>query len=264
MTVAIDFAARYDDAPCGLLAAAMDGSLLHANHTLRTWLGVPALPARVSDMFTKPGTLFFETHCIPLLRLQNFVSEISLDVRRDAGDPLPVILSARVHREPDAAATIHAVLLHAPTRREYEQELQRAQQAAQATAEQLRRQAQELAERSALLIPVRHDLRVMPVIGAIDEVRGRHIVKTLLNLDASTGVRTVLIDLTGVPELDAAAAAVLRNAAAGLRLRGVRPVLTGIRSSVAASMAKAAFDLGDIKVCGTLQDGIAWTTTTAR
>lgn len=248
--------ADWDHAPCGLVVARVDGSLVAQNRTLLGWTGRAAgAPGRMPELFTVPGALFYETHCAPLLRLQGFVAEISLELRGAGGEPLPVLLSANVRREGEVA-TIHAALFHAPTRREYERELQVARRRAEEDADLLRRQAHELAERSALLIPVRDDLYVMPLIGAIDPVRGRHIVQTLLHLDAAAGIRWVLIDLTGVPEIGADAAAILRTAAAGLRLRGVRPVLTGLRPRVAATLVAHAIDLAGIEVCGTLQDGI--------
>ena len=253
--------ASWDHAPCGLAVARLDGTLVAQNPTLLAWTGRAAgAPGAMPELFTVPSAMFYETHCAPLLRLQGFIAEISLELRRADGDSLPVLLSANTRRDGEHA-TIHAVLYHAPTRREYERELQTARRRAEESADLLRRQAQELAERSALLIPVRDDLYVMPLIGAIDPVRGRHIVHTLLHLEASAGTHSVLIDLTGVPEIDADAAAILRRAAAGLRLRGVRPIITGVRPRVAATLVAQAIDLGGIDVCGTLQDGIVLAST---
>ena len=127
--------ADWDHAPCGLVVARVDGSLVAQNRTLLGWTGRAAgAPGRMPELFTVPGALFYETHCAPLLRLQGFVAEISLELRGAGGEPLPVLLSANVRREGEVA-TIHAALFHAPTRREYERELQVARRRAEEDAD---------------------------------------------------------------------------------------------------------------------------------
>ena len=42
-----------------------------------------------------------------------------------------------------------------------------------------------------------------------------------------------------------------------MRLRGVRPILTGIRPAVASALVSGGLELERMLVCGTLQDGIA-------
>lgn len=152
---------------------------------------------------------------------------------------------------------IRTVLFNAPARREYELELVLARRKAEDAAEQLRIQAELLAIHSALLIPVKDDLRVMPIIGAIDATRGRQMLQALLHIDATSGVRTVILELTGVPALDATAADTLRLAAGALRLRGLRAIATCIRPAVAAALVELGLELTGLEVCGTLQDGIA-------
>ena len=167
-----------------------------------------------------------------------------------------MLLSAASKRDADGQPALsRIVLFHTPTRREYERELLAARRLAEDAAEQLRVQAEQLAEHSALLMPIQDDLRVMPILGTIDAARGRQILRALLGIDA--GVRAVILDLTGVPELDEAAAATLRQAAAGLRLRGVWPILTGIRPAVARLLVGLELSLSGLSVCGTLKDGVA-------
>ncbi len=258
----------HEEAPCGLLSTLPDGTIVHVNRTLLGWTGKTraALLAgtRFSALLTMPGALLFENQCAPMLRLQGHVGEISLDLVGGEGR-LPVLLSATTRRdEAGEPIRFRIVLFHAPTRREYERELVIARRQAEEAAEQLRISAELLAEHSALLIPIQSDLRVMPIIGAIDATRGRQIVRALLDVDANAGIRAVILDLTGVPELDEAAAATLRQAAAGLRLRGVRPILTGIRPAVASLLVTLELPLTGLTVCGTLQDGVALANREAR
>lgn len=253
-------AALFDAAPCGLLQTRPDGGIVRVNATLARWVGrEPAalVGERLQTLLTVPSAMLFETHCAPMLRMQGHLGEVALDLLGADRSALPVLLWATVEVEGGAPRWLRVMVANAGARREYERELLAARTRAEDATAQLRRQAELLAEHSALLIPVQRDLRVMPVLGAIDATRGRHMLRALLHLDAAAGVRAVILDLTGVPEIDGAAAEVLRRAAAGLRLRGVRPIVTGLRPAVAARLVAESIDLAGIAMCGTLQDGIA-------
>lgn len=253
----------YEEAPCGLVVASPEGTIESVNRTLLGWLGQPrqALTGRpFQSLLTMPGRLLYETHCTPLLRLNGYVGELSLEIVASSGSTLPVLLSAAIRTAADGRQRLQVALFQATTRREYERELQQARHMAEEAADLLRAQAELLAEHSALLIPIQDGLRVMPVVGSIDGTRGRQMIRALLHLEAGAGIRVVLIDLTGVPTLDAAGAEMLRQAAAGLRLRGVRPILTGIRPTVAAALVDNGLDLAGLIVRGTVQDGIALAT----
>lgn len=121
-------------------------------------------------------------------------------------------------------------------------------------------QALALAERSTPLIPIREDVLVLPLVGSIDEERGRQILETLVNLGGRTNVRAAIIDVTGVRNLDTSAARVLLDAAQALRLRGVKSILTGIQASAAMTLVGLGVDFSGIAVQGVLQDGVALAT----
>lgn len=262
MTAALadDRAALYEEAPCGLVHASLDGTIVAVNRTLLEWLDCTAealLGRAFQSLLTAPGALLYETHCGPLLRLRGHVGELSLDVVAASGARLPVLLNAVVRGVGEDTPRLQIALLSAPTRREYERELQQSRRRAEETADLLRTQAELLAEHSAMLLPIQAGLRVMPVLGTIDAARARHMLRALLHLDAAAGVRAVILDLTGVPELDAAGAETLRQAAVGLRLRGVQPIVTGIRPPVADAITASGLRLDGMRICGTLQDGVA-------
>jgi len=130
----------------------------------------------------------------------------------------------------------------------------------QAQEQLLQVQSLALAERSTPLIPIREDVLILPLVGSIDEERGRQILETLVNLGGRTRVRATIIDVTGVRNLDIAGARVLISAAQALRLRGVRPILTGIQSSAAMTLVELGVDFTGIVVRGTMQDGVTLAT----
>ncbi len=114
-----------------------------------------------------------------------------------------------------------------------------------------------LRERSTPLIPISDELLVLPLIGAIDPERGRQIVDTLAELRGHPHARVILIDLTGVRDLDDAGARAILAGARTLRLRGARAILTGIGDRLAWTLANRDLDLRGLATHATLQSGLA-------
>lgn len=114
-----------------------------------------------------------------------------------------------------------------------------------------------LRERSTPLIPIDDEVLVLPLIGAIDPERARQIVDTLAELRGHPRARVVLLDLTGVRDLDEHGARALVEAARVLRLRGARAILTGIGGEVAWTLAHLELDLRGVATHATLQTGLA-------
>src|SRR3712207_4521724 len=147
-----DPADLYENAPMGYLSTLPDGRIVKVNRTFCAWTGRPVddvLGARIQDVLTVGGRVFFETHLAPLLRLQGAVREIALDVVRMDGSVLPCLLNAVELRDDDGAPVlIRATLFEATARRRYERELLAAQRAAEeseARSRTLQQVVQELA-----------------------------------------------------------------------------------------------------------------------
>ncbi|PCC68875.1 PAS domain S-box-containing protein [Nannocystis exedens] len=122
--------------------------------------------------------------------------------------------------------------------------------------ERLREHEAALLQLSTPLIPIRDDVLVMPLIGRLDATRLGHAQATLLQGVAAARARVAIVDVTGVGELDVAAAAKLSKAAQAVRLLGARVVLTGVRPEVAAALAASAGELAGITVRASLKDAV--------
>ena len=256
----------YENAPCGYLSALPDGTIARVNRTLLGWTGYRAEQLlgrkRFPELLTVAGRIYYETHFEPMLKMQGFVRELALDVVCSDGARLPALLNAVTRR--DAAGELcfqRITIFNATERREYERALllarERAEEVARLQQDLLDVQAAALRERSTLLIPVREDVLVMPLIGDIDAARGRQIFDALVQLRGATRVRAVIVDITGVPALDLAASKVLSDSARALRLRGVTAILTGIQPEVAATLIESQIDLGGFQVHRTLWESLA-------
>ncbi|WP_156324643.1 STAS domain-containing protein [Bacillus sp. FJAT-27245] len=95
-------------------------------------------------------------------------------------------------------------------------------------------------ELSSPVIPVTKGTGVLPLIGEIDLDRASDILESVLNQSAAMRINKLVIDMSGVPEMDAAVACELSKLIKGLNLIGIRAILSGIKPEV----AQAAVTLG--------------------
>ena len=126
----------YDRAPCGYLSTTPDGRIIKVNQTFLTWTGYRRedllAGLRFVDLLTGGGRIYHETHYAPMLRMQDSVREIALDLRRVDGRLLPVLVNATLERDDEGSpVVVRIALFDATERREYERELLRAKQRAE-------------------------------------------------------------------------------------------------------------------------------------
>ena len=136
--------ALLDEAPCGYITTLLDGTICESNRTFETITGrargaiIDRL--RLQDILSVADRIYYETHYLPLLLASGTAREIAINVVRDDGSKLPVLLNSVLVRddagEPQAVRT---VVFPAVQRRLYEQELLRAQRRDQGIAVQLQR-----------------------------------------------------------------------------------------------------------------------------
>ncbi len=154
-----------DEAPCGFVSFTDDGTVLMANRTLATMLGVApdALVGRhVESMLTVGSRIFYQTHLFPLLRLHGHADEIFLLLRGASGDDVAALANA-VRRERDGVWVNECVLLRLEERRKFEDALLAAKKDAEAARVEMERQRQIAEEanqaKSAFLATMSHELR---------------------------------------------------------------------------------------------------------
>jgi signal transduction histidine kinase len=147
-----------DRAPCGFVTFASDGTIQDVNATLLEMLG-----AEKADVIGRPfesfltiaSRIFYQTHLLPMLKLQSSVEELFITMRsRGAPDDLAMLANFS-RREQDDVVMYDCVLMRLRERRKWEDEIVRAKRA----AEEANR------ANSALLSMMSHDLRTP--IGAI-------------------------------------------------------------------------------------------------
>ncbi|MCA0351168.1 MAG: STAS domain-containing protein [Chloroflexi bacterium] len=134
--------------------------------------------------------------------------------------------------------------------------LQNQQSQLQTQAALLELQEQSLAEQALPLIPVSREVLAMPLIGQIDLNRAERLQTTILHGIETYRARTVILDLTGISQLEQRAAVALGQTAQAVQLLGARLLLTGANPAIAEEIVAANIDLGQIAIYQTLAAGM--------
>jgi PAS domain S-box-containing protein len=129
----------YEDAPCGFVSTAPDGTILRANRTFLALSGYDAAELvgrrRFYDLLPPGAKIYYETHYAPLLRMQGTVRELALELVRADGERIPVLVGATLKRDAaEEPALVRITVFDATDRRRYERELLQARSEADARA----------------------------------------------------------------------------------------------------------------------------------
>jgi len=121
---------------------------------------------------------------------------------------------------------------------------------------EIKRLEKVVREASTPVLRVREGLLILPLIGVIDSHRARRLTEQLLTAIRRERARVVVIDLTGVPDMDLTVANHLIQTVDASRLLGSRVILTGLSSRAAESLVSIGVNLGQFVALGDLQSGI--------
>jgi anti-anti-sigma regulatory factor len=119
------------------------------------------------------------------------------------------------------------------------------------------RQAQAIRELSIPVLEVRAGLILIPLIGTLDPERAQQLTTKVLARVRAARVVRVVIDVTGVPELDAVTAERLGQTAAACKLMGASVVISGISATVAKAMSGLPDPFAEVEVVSDLATALA-------
>jgi len=94
------------------------------------------------------------------------------------------------------------------------------------------------------------------MIGIIDPQRARQLTEQLLRGIRTNRAKVVVIDITGVPAMDASVANHLVQTVEASRLLGATVIVTGLSPEIAQTLVNIGVDLGKMNTVGDLQGGI--------
>jgi rsbT co-antagonist protein RsbR len=120
----------------------------------------------------------------------------------------------------------------------------------------IRQQQDAIQELSTPVLQVRERLLILPIIGVLDGQRAQQLTEQLLGGIRRHRAKVVVIDVTGVPEVDAAVANHLVQTVDASRLMGAGVIITGLSSDIAQTLVRIGVDLTKMNTVGDLQGGI--------
>jgi rsbT co-antagonist protein RsbR len=120
----------------------------------------------------------------------------------------------------------------------------------------IREQQDAIRELSTPVLQVRERLLILPIIGVLDTQRARQLTEQLLTGIRRHRAKVVVIDITGVANVDQAVANHLVQTVDASRLMGAGVIITGLSSEIAQTLVTIGVDLSKMNTVGDLQGGI--------
>jgi rsbT co-antagonist protein RsbR len=121
----------------------------------------------------------------------------------------------------------------------------------------IREQQEAIRELSTPVLQVRERLLILPIIGVLDRPRARQLTEQLLKGIRAHRAKVVVIDITGVPDVDEDVANSLAKTIDASQLMGASVIITGLSSEIAETLVAIGADLSKMRTVGDLQEGIA-------
>ncbi len=109
---------------------------------------------------------------------------------------------------------------------------------------------------SSPVIPLYTGVVLLPLIGLVDADRSQQLLASLLPAVVKERASVVILDLTGVPAIDADVVRRLTQVAHAARLLGARVVFVGISPGIARTMTTAQVDLAGVVTLADLKAGL--------
>jgi rsbT co-antagonist protein RsbR len=120
----------------------------------------------------------------------------------------------------------------------------------------IRQQQESIRELSTPVLPVRERLLILPIIGVLDTERAHQLTVQLLGGIRTHRAKVVVIDITGVPDVDEAVANHLVQTVDASRLMGASVIITGLSPDIAQTLVTIGVDLSKMDTIGDLQGGL--------
>jgi anti-anti-sigma factor len=148
------------------------------------------------------------------------------------------------------------------------QQLQANAQLQQQQAEQLTAQAERLAATERMLrdlvatletpvIQLRRDVLLSPLVGTIDAQRAEALTQRLLQAASTIRNPALILDVSGVTDLDSTTIAALTKTIQALRLIGCKVTLSGVAPAMALLLAQAQINLHGIPIVRSPEQALA-------
>lgn len=149
-----------------------------------------------------------------------------------------------------------ALAIESHERQQTEAKLRSMIEVAEQRLETIERQRLAIADLSAPIIDVWEGILALPIVGLVDSQRSIELTERLLDRIASSGARSVIVDLTGVDVVDTMTANHLLQMIGAAGLLGAFCVLSGISPLIAQTLVQLQVDLTKITTVRNLEEAL--------
>ncbi|MFT9846129.1 STAS domain-containing protein [Aneurinibacillus sp. REN35] len=146
-----------------------------------------------------------------------------------------------------------ATNIHELTRQKEQIEIRKLEGLVQERTKKLTRLIGEL---SSPIIPVMDHILVIPLIGAFDDRRAQELMFKALNGVTLHAAKFLLLDVTGLTEIDAYTLAMLDKLTHAVRLTGSTSILVGVSPELGIQLVESNFNIEEIKCFSDLRHGV--------
>ncbi len=120
----------------------------------------------------------------------------------------------------------------------------------------LQAQQAELRETATPITEIWDGVLTLPVIGTLDSSRTMLVMEALLGRIAKDRAKAVVMDLTGVKNIDSQVSHHLIQMVRAVQLMGAHAIVTGIHPEIARALVSLNIDFGNITTRATMADGL--------
>lgn len=117
-------------------------------------------------------------------------------------------------------------------------------------------QSREILSLSVPMLDVGGEILGVPIIGAMNAARAAEVMERLLQCITARRARDVIVDLTGLREVDAGAAEQLMRIVRAVELIGAKVIVTGISPRIAQMIIGLGLDLSQLRTMRTLREAL--------
>ena len=117
-------------------------------------------------------------------------------------------------------------------------------------------QEAELRETATPITEIWDGVLTLPIIGTLDSNRTMLVMEALLNRIAKEHANAVVMDLTGVKNIDSQVSHHLIQMMRAVQLMGADAILTGIRPEIARALTSLNIDMSGVTTRASLSDGL--------
>ena len=126
-----------------------------------------------------------------------------------------------------------------------------------AAAERRRAEAERRnLELSTPVLEVGRRVLLLPLVGVVDLGRSEQMVERALEGISTKSARVLVIDVTGIADIDTAVASKISATIRAVALLGARTILTGVSPANARTLVSLEASLGEVLIRRTLGDGL--------